>query len=112
MDYVAIIAMGLGVLLLFRVISLQSQINELRYELRQSGNQPVGLSTRNTIAASDNTGRTLNPLEGDQDAALEARIRELLASGSKIQAIKEVREARSLSLVEAKRLVEQLERQS
>ena len=109
MDYVAIIATGLGVLLLFRVISLQSQINELRYELHQLRSNPSGLSTGSSIPVSDDTGQKLNQLQGNQDAALEARIRELLAGGKKIQAIKEVREARNLSLVEAKNLVEQLE---
>lgn len=108
MDYVAIIALGLGVLLLFRVISLQSQINELRFDLQQSGSRPTNIS--GAPVSSGMYASTLDQIDADQTAELEARLRELVAGGKRIQAIKELREARNLSLRDAKEMVDQLER--
>ena len=108
-DYVAMIALGLSVLLLIRVVSLQSQLNELRHDLQQLGSRSadstVIASSRPAAAAS-----TFDEIHAEADAALEERLRSLLAGGKKIQAIKELREAKNMTLKEAKDMVEALDR--
>ncbi|MGV7115930.1 ribosomal protein L7/L12 [Paenibacillus kyungheensis] len=113
-EIVAIIALVLSVLLLLRVISLQSQLNEMKSDLEWLKNRPGngGLTpTHRLKPLSSSTGapeHTSVPSTIDQ-ASFEERILFLTHENKKIQAIKEVREVRGWGLKEAKDYVDQLE---
>lgn len=62
-------------------------------------------TSRSSHVQSENTGHSTS-----QDVELNDRLRQLLREGQKIKAIKEVRTVHRLSLAEAKRYVEELER--
>ncbi|RAV08902.1 ribosomal protein L7/L12 [Paenibacillus contaminans] len=109
-ELIAVSALILSLLLLLKVISLQRQLNELKSDQHQHwrNNLPEvsGLSNPNlnAPASSPNVTRVSPPVN------LDERLRMLLTSGKKIQAIKEFREASGLGLKEAKDYVENLER--
>lgn len=113
-EIVAMIALILSVLLLLRVISLQSQLNEVKSDLEWLKNRPG-----NGGLASTHRPKSFSPSTGAQDhpsvpstidqATFEERILFLTHESKKIQAIKEVREARGWGLKEAKDYVDQLE---
>lgn len=106
-DIIAILAFILTLLLMLSVFSLKRRVSELEGKLRQrdayggvygaSANGKAGIPTplfeQNLEIAPD----------------LERRLHLLLAEGKKIQAIKVIREARNLSLKDAKNFVDNLE---
>lgn len=107
---VLIVFLLLILILLVRVISLQSQLNELKQDVErlEIGGGPVSHSSFNySPTLSD-----VSPHSPSQ-AELTELDRELLAlvqQGKKIVAIKKVREAKNLSLKDAKDYVESFER--
>ncbi|ANF96314.1 ribosomal protein L7/L12 [Paenibacillus bovis] len=106
MEWIAVIALLLALLLWFRVISLQRQMNELRMDMNRIPSPPSAPVRQTSFPANS----VLPP--GSDSAELENRLRQLIAAGQKIQAIKELREARGLGLKEAKDYVDLLEAQS
>lgn len=112
-EIVAMIALVLSVLLLLRVISLQSQLNEVKSDLEwlknRPGNQGMSASYRSkSVPSASDVPHPHSPPTIDQ-ATFEERILFLTHDNKKIQAIKEVREARGWGLKEAKDYVDQLE---
>lgn len=113
-EIVAMIALILSVLLLLRVISLQSQLNEVKSDLEWLKNRPGngGLASthrpKSFSSSTDAQDHNSAPSTIDQ-ATFEERILFLTHESKKIQAIKEVREARGWGLKEAKDYVDQLE---
>lgn len=110
-----IVVLLLIVILLIRVISLQSQLNELKRDVeriengagitqrtpRSSVDYPVSSSTQ-----SSSSGHPTELSELDQELTL------MIQQGNKIKAIKKLREARNLSLKDAKDYVDALDRTS
>jgi large subunit ribosomal protein L7/L12 len=107
-EIIALSALVLSLLLLLKVFSLQRQLNEIKFDL-QSPNSLMymsGLSkpTLNTPSTSPDMNRV------SPQSDLDDKLRMLIASGKRIQAIKEYREASGLGLKEAKDYVDSLER--
>lgn len=98
MDMIAILAVTASALsgfLCIRVLVLEGRLRDMNAELgrvRQSTEQGGGSDLAYL------------------DTKLEDRLTELIREGKKIRAIKELREARNLSLLDAKNTVEDLER--
>ncbi len=106
-DWISITALVLAMLLLLRVFSLNRRVKDLESHLeridsrsamgggiiKQGIDAPTPLYAQNMEVAPD----------------LERRLRLLLAEGKKIQAIKVLREARDLSLKDAKNYVDRME---
>ena len=111
-DIIAIAALILALLLMFSVFSLKRRVNELEAQLalRDSyagypGNSGVIGTGR---AAGVPTPLFVQNMEIAPD--LERRLHLLLTEGKKIQAIKVIREARNLSLKDAKDYIDHLEK--
>lgn len=104
-EIAAIAALILSLLLLFKVLSLQSQLNDMKSDLDWMKNRPNTTGTN-----SINSPIMSQPETNDVDTDLEERLKFMLASNQKIKAIKVLREARNISLKDAKDYVESLER--
>lgn len=103
-EIVAVVALILSLLLLIKVLSLQSQLNDMKSDLEWMNNRPnnPGMNSSSTTFVSQ-------PEVNDVDADLEERLRFMLSSNQKIKAIKVLREARNLSLKDAKDYVDRME---
>lgn len=104
-EIIAIAALILSLLILIKVFSLQSQLNDMKSDLEWVNNRPNNPGMNSSIATN-----VSQPEVNDVDADLEERLRFMLASNQKIKAIKVLREARNLSLKDAKDYVDQLEK--
>lgn len=103
-----------------KLSNLQRQVHELKSEVErlQSGSSVEGnrsamnaFSVQNASSFSSSTGPNAFPQNGlDTDTELDHELLAMVRAGNKIQAIKKLREARSLSLKEAKDYVEALDR--
>ncbi|GGF62536.1 hypothetical protein GCM10010912_04600 [Paenibacillus albidus] len=104
-EIIAIIALIFSVLLLIKVFRLQARLNELSSDVArlEGRSEAYPLSKQDAAATIYVDDRALAP-------DLEQRLRYLLADGKKIQAIKELREAKDLKLKEAKDYVDAMER--
>lgn len=104
-EIVAVVALILSLLLLIKVFSLQSQLNDMKSDLEWMNNRPNNIGKMNS-----SNKRVASQLEvNDVDADLEERLRFMLSSNQKIKAIKVLREARDLSLKDAKDYVDRME---
>ncbi|MCM3132827.1 ribosomal protein L7/L12 [Paenibacillus polysaccharolyticus] len=101
-----------------KLSNLQRQVHELKSEVErlQSGSSVEGnrsatnaFSVQNASSFSSSTGPNAFPQNGS-DTELDHGLLAMVRAGNKIQAIKKLREARSLSLKEAKEYVEALDR--
>lgn len=103
-EIVAVAALILSLLLLIKVFSLQSQLNDMKSDLEWMNNRPnnPGMNSSSPTFVSQ-------PEVNDVDADLEERLRFMLSSNQKIKAIKVLREARNLSLKDAKDYVDRME---
>ncbi|AIQ58863.1 ribosomal protein L7/L12 [Paenibacillus borealis] len=109
-DIIAILALVLALLLMLSVFSLKKRVAELESQLAQR--DAYGGSAGNTMAAGNRMAGIPTPLfvQNPEIAPdLERRLHLLLAEGKKIQAIKVMREARNLSLKDAKDFIDNLE---
>jgi large subunit ribosomal protein L7/L12 len=109
-DIIAILALILALLLMLSVFRLKKRVTELESQLaqRDAYGEPAG----NIGAAAGRTASIPTPLfvQNPEIAPdLERRLHLLLAEGKKIQAIKVIREARNLSLKDAKDFIDNLE---
>ncbi|WP_223199719.1 MULTISPECIES: ribosomal protein L7/L12 [unclassified Paenibacillus] len=96
--------------LLVRVTSLQRQLNELKRDVER-------LENGSTVSARSDFNYTLSPKEASPSQSnppgqtdLDLELLTLIQQGKKIMAIKRLREARGLSLKEAKDYVDSLDR--
>ncbi|KAF6561236.1 ribosomal protein L7/L12 [Paenibacillus sp. EKM202P] len=106
-EFVAIIALILSVILLFKVYRLQSRLNDLKSDIERLENRSglTGTSMSNTIAPP------VPHFPGsDASEEINERLLLLIREGNKIKAIKELRTARNLSLKDAKDYVDHLEK--
>ncbi|WP_226000620.1 ribosomal protein L7/L12 [Paenibacillus sp. BJ-4] len=106
-EYIAMIALILSVILLIKVYSLQSRLNDLKSDVERLENRsgiPGTLLSDSFPTVAPHLQHT-----GASDDINE-RLIMLIREGKKIQAIKELRTARDLSLKEAKDYVDSLER--
>lgn len=107
-DWISLAALVLTMLLMLRVISLNKRVNELQSQLERI-NSRSGMDGGFTKTGMDTpTPQFVQNFDLMPD--LENRLRLLLAEGKKIQAIKVLREARDLSLKDAKDYIDNLER--
>ncbi|MCU6792325.1 ribosomal protein L7/L12 [Paenibacillus sp. WQ 127069] len=97
-EIIALSALALSLLLLLKVFSLQRQLNEIKSDLQGPN---IGPKVYGSSKPNLNTPPSSN---------LDERLRLLLASGKRIQAIKEFKKASGLGLKEAKDYVDSLER--
>lgn len=98
MDVIAVLAItasALSIFLWIRVLVLEGRLRDINAELGRvrQGTEQGGA-----------------PDLAYLDTELEERLTELIREGKKIRAIKELREARNLSLLDAKTRVEEMER--
>jgi ribosomal protein L7/L12 len=99
-------------LLAVKVISLQRQLHTVQKQLRDglvygstnvtAGNMPKGNPAITYGDQASNAPLIVN-------AHLQAELRSLVENGQSIRAIKKLREATNLPLIEAKRMIDQLE---
>jgi large subunit ribosomal protein L7/L12 len=106
-EYVAIIALILSVILLFKVYRLQSRLNNLKSDVERLENRsgPTETSMSSTI-----TPPPPHFLDAEASKEINQRLLLLIREGNKIQAIKELRIAKDLSLKDAKDYVDHLEK--
>ncbi|MEK3722639.1 ribosomal protein L7/L12 [Paenibacillus sp. FSL H8-0034] len=97
-EIIALSALALSILLLLKVFSLQRQLNEIKSDLQGPNIGP-------NVYGSSKPNHNLPP-----SSNLDERLRLLLDSGKRIQAIKEFKKASGLGLKEAKEYVDRLER--
>lgn len=100
--------------------NLQRQVDELKSEVERLQNGSSvdanrftvnATSVQNASSFSTSTGTNTFPQsEFDRDPELDQELLAMVRRGNKIQAIKKLREVRSLSLKEAKDYVEALDR--
>jgi large subunit ribosomal protein L7/L12 len=107
---VLVVFLLLILILLVRVISLQTQLNELRRDVErlENGSSSTAHSHLSYNASSVNVSPPPTP-QADL-TELDKELQALAQQGKKIIAIKKAREARNLSLKDAKEYVESLER--
>ncbi|SEG68497.1 ribosomal protein L7/L12 [Paenibacillus sp. UNC499MF] len=106
-EMVAVGALILALLLLIKVFSLQSRINDIQSDLEWLKGRAEGTVVNRLKPAAD--PRPLQPASA-QNSLLDERVQHLLARGDKIKAIKLVRAEQGIGLKEAKDYVENLER--
>lgn len=108
-DIIAILALVLALLLMLRVFSLKKRVHELEAQLALRDNYG---GTAGTAGSSWPPGIPTPLFVQNMEIApdLERRLHLLLAEGKKIQAIKVIREARNLSLKDAKDYIDNMER--
>ncbi|MEE4564916.1 hypothetical protein [Paenibacillus polymyxa] len=106
-EYVAIIALILSVILLFKVYRLQSRLNNLKSDVERLENRsgPTETSMSSTI-----TPPPPHFLDTEASKEINQRLLLLIREGNKIQAIKELRIAKDMSLKDAKDYVDHLEK--
>jgi large subunit ribosomal protein L7/L12 len=92
-EWIALSSLILSLVLLLKVFNLQRQLNEIKSDLQ--GNERLSYSSSGSAS-------------GSVPANLDDRLRILVASGKRIQAIKELREVTDLGLREAKEYVDKL----
>jgi ribosomal protein L7/L12 len=85
-------------LLAVKVISLQRQLHLLQKQIKDGLVHDTPIVTTGNVAA---------PLI--MNAQLQAQLRTLVENGQSIRAIKKLREATNLSLIEAKQIIDQFE---
>ena len=103
-EIVALSALTLSVLLLLKVFSLQRQLNELKSDLR---GRSFGPEAHEHSKPNLNGPRFATDITRNSPFAnLDERLRLLLASGKRVQAIKEFKKASGLTLKEAKEYVD------
>lgn len=107
-EIIALSALVLSLLLLLKVFSLQRQLNEIKFELQSSNLQRDKSEFSKPIHQTSPSSPDL--VRVSPQANIDDRLRMLIASGKRIQAIKEFREVSGSGLKEAKDYVDHLER--
>lgn len=110
-ELVAAAGLILSLLLMFKVFRLQARLNDLQSDLEWLKNRP-GTAAVSAPGSATEAGRTgaAAPQPIPAEGELDEKVRFLLAQQNKIKAVKEVRIATGMSLVEAKEYVDEVER--
>ncbi|WP_413379051.1 hypothetical protein [Paenibacillus taichungensis] len=107
---VLVVFLLLILILLVRVISLQTQLNELKRDVERLENGS-GSTAHSPLSYNTSSVNVSPPPPTHADLTeLDRELQALAQQGKKIIAIKKAREARNLSLKDAKEYVEYLER--
>lgn len=106
-EIIALSALMLSLLLLLKVFSLQRQLNEIKFDLQSPNSRQHMSGLSKPTLNMTSTSQDMNRVSPQSD--LDDKLRMLIASGKRIQAIKEFREASGLGLKEAKDYVDSLE---
>ncbi|MEC0125462.1 hypothetical protein [Paenibacillus pabuli] len=107
---VLIVFLLLILILLVRVTSLQAQLNELKRDVERLENG-AGVTAQSSLSYSSPSMNSSPPSPNQTDwTELDKELQALAQQGKKIVAIKKAREAKNLSLKDAKDYVESLER--
>ncbi|MFE6074161.1 ribosomal protein L7/L12 [Paenibacillus sp. NPDC057886] len=107
---ILVVFLFLILILLVRVISLQTQLNELKRDVERLENGS-GSTAHSPLSYNASSVNVSPPPPAQADLTeLDKELQALTQQGKKIIAIKKVREARNLSLKDAKEYVEYLER--
>ncbi|MFS0837509.1 ribosomal protein L7/L12 [Paenibacillus sp. 1P03SA] len=106
-EMVAVGALILALLLLIKVFSLQSRINDIQSDLEWLKGRAEGTTVNRLKPAEDPRP---DKSASAQNSLLDERVQHMLAQGDKIKAIKLVRMELGIGLKEAKDYVENLER--
>ncbi|MDQ0114196.1 ribosomal protein L7/L12 [Paenibacillus harenae] len=107
-EWIALSALILSLLLLLKVISLQRQLNDIKSDFQWSNRLQEGSRLTKTTPNVPDSSPEMTRIS--PAANLDERLRALVASGKRIQAIKEFREANGVGLKEAKDYVDNLDR--
>ncbi|WP_141504769.1 ribosomal protein L7/L12 [Paenibacillus luteus] len=107
-EIIALSALVLSLLLLLKVFRLQRQLNEIKFDLKSPNHQRDKSGFSNPLQQSPPSSPDMGRVS--PQANIDDRLRMLIASGKRIQAIKEFREASGSGLKEAKDYVDHLER--
>ncbi|QOS79337.1 hypothetical protein JNUCC31_32635 [Paenibacillus sp. JNUCC31] len=107
---VLIVFILLILILLFRITSLQAQLNELKRDVERLENGAGSTAQSSFSYNSPPLNRSSSPPNPADWTELDRELQALAQQGKKIIAIKKAREARNLSLKDAKDYVESLER--
>ncbi|WP_239619109.1 ribosomal protein L7/L12 [Cohnella mopanensis] len=103
-EIVALISLLVSILLIVKLIRMQASINELRYDVARLEGRPEAYSLSKQAAEAPVYANPQYPLELAPE--LEQRLQLLLASGKKVEAIKQLKDATGLSLKAAKDYVD------
>lgn len=106
-DWIPIAALTLSILLMFRVMTLSRRIKDLQSQLERIDSRSGMGGSMFKPSMETPTPQYVQNMEFAPD--LERRLHLLLAEGKKIQAIKVLREARNLSLKDAKDYVDHMD---
>lgn len=107
---ILIVLLLLVLVLLIRVMSLQSQLNELKRDVERIENG-TGLTPRSNVNFSPSPSTMPSSSASQTELSqLDHELLVLIQQGQKIKAIKKLREARDLSLKDAKDYVDALDR--
>ncbi|PNQ82044.1 ribosomal protein L7/L12 [Paenibacillus sp. F4] len=109
-EYIAIIALLLSVILLIKVYSLQSRLNDLKSDVERLENRSGILGIQGSSLSGTFTATPIHSLDTGDSKEINEKLLLLIREGKKIQAIKELRTAKDLSLKDAKDYVDQLEK--
>ncbi|MGN7413218.1 ribosomal protein L7/L12 [Paenibacillus sp. SAF-068] len=107
-----IVFLLLILVLLVRVTSLQRQLNDLKRDMERLENGSTAIASPRSDFNYTLSPKEASPSHTSQQAPtdLDQELLALIQQGKKIMAIKRLREARGLSLKEAKDYVDSLER--
>lgn len=111
-DIIVVISLALSIILLLRTVSLQRQLNDVKSDLEWIRQRPHSGNTNHSytpLSKSNHTTTSSPAPTAHHSATLEDNVFFLLQQGKKINAIKDVREAKGWGLKEAKDYVDQLE---
>ncbi|WP_379152220.1 ribosomal protein L7/L12 [Paenibacillus sp. sgz5001063] len=106
-DWIPIASLALSSLLMLRVMTLSRRVNDLQSQLERIHSRS-GMDG-GLVKPRMDTPTPLHVQNMEFAPDLERRLYLLLAEGKKIQAIKVLREARNLSLKDAKDYVDQMD---
>ncbi|MDY8023455.1 ribosomal protein L7/L12 [Paenibacillus polymyxa] len=109
-EYIAIIALLLSIILLIKVYSLQSLLNDLKSDVERLENRSGISGIHGTSLSGTFTTTPIHNLDTGASEDINERLLLLIREGKKIQAIKELRTAKDLSLKDAKDYVDHLEK--
>lgn len=110
-EIIAAVSLLISIFLLLKFFGMQSRINQLKSDLeRLEGRSEVYPPPHPQQPAFVVDRHSINPGSSELSPELEQRLRQLLAEGNKIKAIKELREAAHLSLRDAKDYVDAMDK--
>lgn len=111
-EMIAASALVVVLVLAIKVLSMQRQIHSLQNQIESLlARDMMNSSTREEFERNYSVNPSLASGASTMNLQLQTELTYLIREGQSIRAIKKLREATGLSLIEAKRMVDQLESQ-